>query len=142
MDPKDLILDGNGVMSTCSKTGPEMGSDKDNSIKKILKLIIWKYISQHPIHSSSCLQLPVFCKLQSSKSFVLSIRCSSKNLPMNFAYLCWPIKQQKRKSGMRAGLRRTSTYSPSSSSDVPKIDVLVPVPVLVLAVLCRKILKK
>ena len=79
MDPKDLILDGNGVMSTCSKTGPEMGSDKDNSIKKILKLIIWKYISQHPIHSSSCLQLSLFCKLQSSKSFVLSIQRSRNN---------------------------------------------------------------
>ena len=40
MDQKDVpTLDGNRVLSTCSKTGPEMRSDKDNSIK-LLKTII------------------------------------------------------------------------------------------------------
>ena len=49
-------MDGSRVLSTCSKTGPEMRSDKDNSIKLLKTIIenyfffIWKYISKHPIY--------------------------------------------------------------------------------------------
>jgi len=119
MDQKGPTLDGNGVMSTCSKTGPEMGSDKDNSIKQLLQLTIFNFSFGNIIHNirytSSCLQLLLLCKLE---SWIMTHGLLKPSFhQFNLLVHIWPFNKTKFDEGVcRTGHVDSSLKDPLWSS--------------------------